>query len=94
MSVAYDARDFPAGDGLPPDVQEFESPAIILSVLDMTEPVAADFDRTMVFDGVEFEGPRYDVSRNAFGSRTTRSIHLADAGERLYAALRPALDEV
>jgi len=26
--------------------------------------------------------------------RTTRSIHLTDAGERLYAALRPALDEV
>ena len=26
--------------------------------------------------------------------RTTRSIHLTEAGERLYAALRPALDEV
>jgi DNA-binding transcriptional LysR family regulator len=26
--------------------------------------------------------------------RTTRSVHLTDAGERLYAALRPALDEV
>src|SRR5256714_13679339 len=26
--------------------------------------------------------------------RTTRSIHLTDAGERLYGALRPALDEV
>jgi DNA-binding transcriptional LysR family regulator len=26
--------------------------------------------------------------------RTTRSTHLTDAGERLYAALRPALDEV
>jgi len=26
--------------------------------------------------------------------RTTRSIHLTDAGERLYAILRPALDEV
>lgn len=26
--------------------------------------------------------------------RTTRSIHLTDAGERLYSALRPALDEV
>ena len=26
--------------------------------------------------------------------RTTRSVHLTDAGERLYAAVRPALDEV
>jgi DNA-binding transcriptional LysR family regulator len=26
--------------------------------------------------------------------RTTRSVHLTDAGERLYAALRPALDDV
>jgi DNA-binding transcriptional LysR family regulator len=26
--------------------------------------------------------------------RTTRSVHLTDAGERLYATLRPALDEV
>ena len=26
--------------------------------------------------------------------RTTRSVHLTDAGERLYTALRPALDEV
>lgn len=26
--------------------------------------------------------------------RTTRSVHLTDAGERLYAALRPALDQV
>ncbi len=26
--------------------------------------------------------------------RTTRSVHLTDAGDRLYAALRPALDEV
>ena len=26
--------------------------------------------------------------------RTTRSVHLTEAGERLYAAVRPALDEV
>lgn len=34
---------------------------------------------------------RLDV---ALVRRTTRSIHLTEAGERLYAALRPALDEV
>jgi DNA-binding transcriptional LysR family regulator len=30
----------------------------------------------------------------ALVNRTTRSVHLTDAGERLYAALRPALDQV
>src|SRR3954470_17347710 len=28
------------------------------------------------------------------GQRTTRSVHLTDAGERLYASVRPALEEV
>ncbi|MBK9410696.1 MAG: LysR family transcriptional regulator [Gemmatimonadetes bacterium] len=30
----------------------------------------------------------------ALVQRTTRSVHLTDAGERLYASVRPALDEV
>ena len=81
MSVANDARDLPPGFGPPPDVNKRERAAVVLSVLNMTKPMAADFNRAVILYWMHLETAGHELSANWCGL----AEHLAEVFHPLIA---------
>src|SRR5262245_25801857 len=64
VSVAHDARDLPPLGSPSPDVDEAERATLLLPVLEVAEPMPADFHRAVVPDREDLETAWHNLASN------------------------------
>src|SRR5262252_8031437 len=82
MPVTDHARDLPPSVCPAPDVNEAERATLFLAILNVAEPMTADFHRAVVLDREDLETTSHKLSTN----RGRLSEHLAKIPLRLLVA--------